>query len=334
MARLSSGPEGGYAISSPLLEPIQYTYNLSAASLNANTPQQISRVNGHHRITLTYNVAGVPYTWSFALTGGTNAIVSTYNPHGNPNNFMTAAGDPPRGCTVTVLLPPPHNTTLKNVFQVTETITGLGLIFVFAYCPDMGIPSTILYPSGQAALTSSVTVNFIFYRNPNLFVSSGYSISMQGPEYYIQPYTTPFISSGGVNPLDAHTPLPFSSVSGQQTIVVSNTTTDFYFAFVVYAGGISAQGAGYIGYIYNPIKNSDLSGYIENATINSIIELGNPLCRINPVQYTITTVAPDSKTYILVFYPSQQQPTITLQTGTLGADSLDVTVAKHIYSLV
>ena len=335
MARLSSGPEGGYAVSSPLLDPITYTYTFSDTSLNTNTPQQIKRVTGHHRNILTYSVAGVPYTWSFALTGGTNAIVSTYNPHGNlSNNFITAPADPPRGCNVTVVLPPPLNTTLKNVFQVTETVTGLGLIFVFAYCPDMGIPSTILYPSGQSALTSSVALNVVFYRNPNLFVGSGYSISMQGPDYYVQPYTTLFPSSGVTNPLDAHTPLPFSSVRGQQTIIVTNTTTNFYFAFVLYAGGISAQGAGYIGYIYNPIKNSELSGYIENSTVNSIIQLGNPACRINPVQYTITTVAPDSKTYIFVFYPSQQAPTITLQTGTLGADSLNVTVAKHIYSMV
>jgi hypothetical protein len=334
MARFSSGPEGGYAVSSPAFETIVYPYTFSAATMNSNVPQPIKRVNGQHRIIMRYTNGGILYSWSFGISGGTNRITSEWaKPRGvaSNNNFITSFGDPPRGCTVVVVLPQPTNTTLVNVFQVTETVTGLGLIFVFAYCPTMGISSTVVYPSGQAPLTSNVIVDLLSYRLPDTFRTPAMYISFQAPEYYVHPYITNFTSSGGVNPLDDNLPHPFSNISGQQTIVVS--IGNFYFSFEIDAKIAACNG--YIGYVNNTMLNSEWDYTAENATIDSIIYLGNPLSIVNPVQYTLTSIAPDSNTYIFVIYPDSRPPTIQLQApGVQGANNVTVTVNKNVYDVI
>lgn len=330
MSRFSSGPEGGYGVSSPQLEIIPLDYTFTSVTMNTGAPQLIKRINGQHRIYLTYVSGGQPYTWYFSLTGGTNQILPTsyYSPS---NNYITVPADPPRGCAVTKIAPAP-NTTRTDVFQVVENLTGLNISLVFAYCPTMGIESTVTYSGG--VLASNLSLNLVLYRNFNRAITGALAFSYQGPDYGIVSWPTSMISSGGVNPLDNHIPLPFSRVSGQQEIVVTNTTTNFFFSFVIdYA--IVKQGNGYIGYCYSPTLNAivqDEEVGISNLTYQA---LDNIYSETNPVRLTITTVAPDSKTYIFVFYPFTSEPTITLQApATLGAQSLSVIVNKNSYLAV
>lgn len=330
--------QGGYALISP-----SYNKNvlLKVISLGLTTPQKFPRVCGPHRIFMTWN----SFTWSFAITGGTNRITSDVLPmfprpsndlYNVPNNFQINDQDvPPCGCTIYTVLPYPQNTTLINVFRVTENLTGNNFSFVVAYCPFTGIDSTITY-DGAPQIPNTVDMKIVSYRvASNNHRAIGYHISFGAPNYIVRSFQTKFIPNAGVNPLDANTPLDFERISGQQTVVFKNTTTGFYFSFDV-DYGIIGQAHGYLGLV-SPTANATLASMdITNATLVSITHQGDVNAVIQVMQFTFD--ANDGRRYVFTFDPvgyNQIPPTIQLVSpGALGAEDATVTVyTRYFHSI-
>lgn len=336
MATYGSGPEGGRALIAP-----SYTKSISRVQISTliNTPQPFPRVCGPHRIVMTSG----SITWSFAITGGTNRISSSVLPMFPKNkddlydqsiNYRINGSDlRPFGCTITTVTPIPQNTTLINVFRVN--VTGSNLSFLLGYCPFMGIDSTITYTG--IPLAGFIDMKIISYRvsagNQRAF---GYITSFGAPKYTVRNFSTTFAPVGGVNPLDSSTPLNFERVSGQQTILVKNTTTNSYFAFDVDYGIIS-QGNGYIGYI-SPTANARLASIdIENATLLSISSPTAFGSIQKVIQYLF--LADDGRTYRFTFDPDgarQTPPTIELVSPgpALGANTLVVNVFVRYFQTI
>lgn len=337
MSRIGSGVQGGTAI----VAPSYHKYvTQSTLTFTPGVPQTFGRVTGPHRIIMTFSPrVGYSVAWSFALTGGTNAVSPDVLPMFprdpqklyNPTINYRINGDdlPSYGCSILALPVPPKSamTTRVNVFEVTETVTGLGLVFTIAECPYAGVEPTV-------ACNSNVTVDMkvISYRAcASNSRAIGWLESRGAPFYVVRNFPTLFISSGITNPLDSHTPLPFKRISGQQTILVSDTS-GFYFSFDV-DYGIIGQGNGYIGSINSRANASLASKDIENATLVSINSPSDPGAVIKMEQFTIT--AGDGRTYIFTFDPNgdvQVQPTIQLLAGPpLGPDSLTVNVFVRFF---
>ena len=291
-------------------------------------------MTGHHRIIVKYN--GV--AWSFALAGGSNRILSTYAPiaaNGSTKlnedlRYTVMANDlPPLGCTVEVIPTDPMTTSTRiDQFRVTDTVTGNSRVLIFSLAPFVGIPSTVESPTGELAYGTDVEIDLVYYRLPDVFRCLGYGISFGAPEYSILDYSTAFTSDGMTNPLDDNLTHEFTRVSGQQTIAVKNDDSGFYFSIDV-DYGIMGQGLGYPGYI-GPQRNATDVGDPVNCVIDSIEGLwGKSLDQA--VKYSITTSAPDSKSYAFIFYPVATNPTIQL----LAPGSLaDESVTLHVYSRV
>lgn len=338
MATYGSGPQGGRALIAP-----SYAKNISRIQISTsiNTPQKIPRVYGPHRIVMSSGAN----TWSFAITGGTNRVSSSVLPmfpkhrddlYDQSINFRINGQDlPPAGCTITTVMPIPQNTTLINVFSVTETVTGSNLSFLLGYCPFMGVDSTVTYTGAPVA--GLIDIKIISYRasagNQRAF---GYIQSFGAPTYVVRNFQTSFVPVLGVNPLDAFSPLNFERVSGQQTILVMNTTTKSYFAFDVDYGIIS-QGNGYLGYI-SPTANARLASMdIENATLLSITTPTASGAIPKVIQYLF--LADDGRTYKFTFEPNGAReipPTIELVSPGpgLGADTLVVNVFVRYFQTI
>lgn len=338
MATYGSGPEGGRALIAP-----SYTKSVSRLQISTliNTPQKFPRVCGPHRIVMTSG----SNTWSFAITGGTNRVSSSVLPMFPKNqdslydqniNYRVNGQDLPSfGCTITTVSPIPKNTTLINVFSVKEIVTGSNLSFTLAYCPFMGIDSTITYTG--AALAGFVDMKIISYRvsagDQRVF---GYIESFGAPRYTVRNFITTFAPVLGVNPLDAFAPLNFERISGQQTILVRNTTTNSYFSFDVDYGIIS-QGNGHLGHI-SPTANARLASIdIENATLLSISASSNSGSVPKVIQYIF--LANDGRTYKFSFDPDGAReiaPTIELVSPgpALAADTLVVNVIVRYFQTI
>jgi len=144
-------------------------------------------------------------------------------------------------------------------------------------------------------------------------------ISFGAPRYKIYKALTNFASSGGVNPLDAHTPLPFNRIIGIQELVVVNETTGFTW-IIELEGGTNGLSNGYIG-AYDQSNNYNITEAVLNCSFQALTPPTNTT-RVN--QFQITTAAPDSKIYTLAYSPFPNVlPTITLNTPyALGAQSL------------
>ena len=163
--------------------------------------------------------------------------------------------------------------------------------------------------------------------------SSGPSggLSFGPPHYNRHVGPTYFTSVGGINPLDANTPLPFIRILGQQFIIATNMTTGFSWAIEV-AGGYNSITGGYLT-AYDSSANYVVTGEPLNCTIvPDYTPPTNPLMLNN---YTVTTNAPDSKTYYIQFSPlATVAPLITLESpGALGADNLVVKVIYYRFRL-
>lgn len=337
MARLGCGPDGGRAKISPTFTSVKTSTAFTAAQVNTGLPLEFSRKQGHHRVYIKYFTnsdpgPGTPFIWSFALSGGTNRVVSSLNDN-RAIDFRIASNDPPRGCSI-VRIPAVGNTTRINQFRVIETVTGNALTFVFAYCPYFGITSTITYTSGPVLSGNGIIVETVAYRLVSEFRATGMDIAFGAPSYSIDQYATNFTSVLGVNPLDAGTPLPFSWVTGQSDVVVQNTTNPgqgFFFSFTV-SYGIQGQAAGYP--YGGPTTNAELEDNPENATLTSSLVL-SPGCITTPIKFTFTTLAPDSRVYAFIFYPDGGAPTIQLVSGApLGANNIQVSVYKPCFETV
>jgi hypothetical protein len=324
--------QGGNSFKNVKFTPNRYTAAFSVAQLNTNLGIPFNKVTGPQTFIMRYENGGpIAPTWEFSIRGGSN----TTSGDGLPiyQNTITNYGvndyvpdpSPPRGCTVTVL-PKPTNSTRINIFQIVENVTGLGLIFHLALAPFAPVQPLLIFPAPQVALFG-ISMTTIFYRTTPGFTTSGIPSSFGAPDYDIESFTTPFTSGGGVNPLDASNPLPFRRFSRQQTIMVTNTTTGFYFSFDIDYGIIN-QGNGYIGYI-NPTVNALLVPHSipQNCTVTNT---GAPQAGVVKIlQYTV--VALDGRTYIFTFDPNtytQTSPTIRLVGPALAADSVTV---ENIY---
>jgi hypothetical protein len=330
------GVQGGRAIIAPAYKKYVTPQAISVA---INTPQTFLRVTGPQRILMTYTpLIGLARTWSFALTGGTNAVSpeglpmfprppdALYNP--TINYRINGADLPPFGCTILTLPVPPASamTTRINIFQVTETVTGLGLSFIVACCPFADVDPTITYTG--LPQTGSIELKVISYRaSGDEHRAIGYPVSRGAPFYSVKNFPTTFVPVAGVNPLDAFNPLPFQRVDGQQTIIVSNTTTGFYFSFDV-DYGIIGQGHGYLGYTFSPTANARLASTdIENAFLVSITSPSDPNAEMKIEQFVLAGF--DGRAYRFTFDPSgynEVPPTIQLLGPVLGGETLVVNV--------
>jgi len=340
MATVGSGyVQGGKALIAP--SAVKYV-DRKQISLGVTTPQKFSRVVGPQRIIMTWGT----YSWAFSLTGGSNTTQSQTLPmfprprddvYNATIDFRINGADLfPFNCTIITILPIPQNTTLINVFQVTETVTGNNFTFLLAYCPTAGIDSTITY-LGAPQVPNFVDMKIVYYRaklsDSRAFT---YPLSYGPPSYYVSNSPTTFAPVVGVNPLDAFTPLQFQRMSGEQTILVSNTTTGFYFAFDV-DYGIIGQARGYLGWV-NPTANASLAAIdVVNATILDISSPGDPNAVIQVIQFVVA--ADDGRTYVFTFDPSgstQVPPTIMLDSPgpVIGAETIVVNVFVRHFQIV
>jgi hypothetical protein len=338
MASYGFGTQGGFSSISP-----SYHKDVvrQVISLGITTPQKFHRVCGPHRIFMTWGI----FTWSFALVGGTNRVSPDVLPMfpRSPNDVYNATINfkindqdaPPYGCTIFTVLPIPQNTTLINVFRVTENLTGNNFSFLVAYCPFTGIDSTITY-SGVPQTPNTIDMKIVSYRvASDNHRAIGYTISFGAPDLVVRNFPTKFTSVAGVNPLDANIPLNFARISGQQTIVFQNINTGFYFSFDV-DYGIIGQAHGYLGWV-NPTANATLASMdITNATLVSITHAGDPNAVIQIMQFTFD--ANDGRRYVFTFNPvgyTQTPPTIELVSpGMLGAEDAMVNVfTRYFYSI-
>lgn len=340
MATYGSGfVQGGNGIMTVKSQPNIYTTTFSTASLNTHLPLEFNRVCGPQTIVMTYNNgAPIQPSWQFTIKGGMNYTSSDVLPMFSNTNTNYGVVDyvpddsPTRGCTISVL-PKPSNTTRINVFEVVESVTGLNLRFTISACPFAPVPPVLVFPAPQVALFG-VTLTNTFYRLSPGFTTGGIPSSYSSPGYEIESFETLFPSSAGVNPLDGMSALPFRRYNGQQTIVVTNTTTGFFFSFDIDYGIIN-QGNGYFGFT-NPTTNAvEVQGtQPKNCTITNT-GLFYP-SMIKPLEYTV--VALDGRTYIFTFDPNsytQAKPTIRLSAGPLfGVENVTVESVYLYFSSV
>jgi hypothetical protein len=164
-------------------------------------------------------------------------------------------------------------------------------------------------------------------RNGNILPSFG------APTITTKGTTTQFLSNAGVNPLDAGTALPFSRISGQQTIVVLDTTTNLGFEFDV-DYGIIGEAGGYIGYI-DPSADAKLAAYPRQCTVTNIPIAGFAGAIMTPVAYSVASLTGDGRTYIFTFYPKNTVPTIQLSAGpALAGNNLEVRVYNRYFKYI
>lgn len=320
--------QGGNALKNVSFDVYNYNTNFSDASLNTNLGLQFNRVTGPQIITMRYNNGGpIEPSWEFYIKGGSNTTSSNLSPM-----FQTTATNygvedyvpdnfPPKGCTISVL-PKPVNSTRINIFEIREFVTGLNLVFRIAMCPSGPVSPILTLPSPQVILFP-INLTTTFYRISSGFGIAGLFSTYGAPQYDIDSLKTEFLSSGGINPLDAGNPLSFRRYSGQQTIMVTNISSGFYFSFDINFG-IIKQGDGYIGYT-SPTINAVL---VENSLSKNCIVTNTGIDQasiVKVLEYSV--LALDGRTYIFKFDPNpynQKAPTIKMVGPAFGIESVVV----------
>lgn len=339
---ISHGSEGGQAIIAPTYKKL---VNKLSLTLAPGVPQTFPRICGPHRIVMTFTpLVGLPSSWTFALTGGSNQTATEVLPmfprksddlYNQVINYRINGNDlPPFGCTITTLPIPPASemSSRINIFQVDETVTGSNFSFKLAYCPFSGIDPTI---TSTAAVTIEMKV--LYYRVfGDRYRAFGYLESRGAPVYIVKNFPTLFNSMAGVNPLDAFTPLPFKRISGTQTILVANTTTGFYFLFDV-DYSVFSQSPGYLGYISPTANALPASSDVENATLVSVGSQNDAGAQIQVIDFILA--ATDGRSYRFRFDPhgyNQTPPTIQLLAPgpVLGAENLVVNVFVRYFQTI
>ncbi len=353
MASLSSGPQGGKGIYSPTYVVNRYAKEWVATDFDDTTPVEFLRVMGPHRIIMTLTTTGEGggiYTFSFSLTGGTNQPVTnsrvmfpnTAKVYNQTINFIVNGSEvPPTGCVVTTdPIPESKIPTRINIFRVRETLSGDDTTFIFRMCPFLNIPTTIETTEDLPA-DSTLAVYAEFYRvHPNLR-TEGILISREAPSYRAQLYTTTITPVDNVSPLDdPTTKVPFKRFSGQQTIVMTNNTTNYYFSFDL-DYGIIGQGNGYLGWCSGTangrvVKSEPIGCTIENVVISGANT--NALAKV--IRLRVTTEVGDGggRVYLLEVSPSgynQIPPTISRELGAaIGDEIVTVQVCGRYFQTV
>lgn len=162
--------------------------------------------------------------------------------------------------------------------------------------------------------------------------SSGPSggISFSAPSYFQRNSVTTFSPSGGINPLDDNKSHTFSRIIGLQYIIVTNTSTNFSFTLPV-IGGSNNLNNGYIG-AFDTTANYYVPYTPTNCTVTLLTPPSNTLS-IN--QFSVTTSAPDSKTYTFTFSPyTSVLPTIQLNSPqAIGNATIQLNVQYFRYQM-
>lgn len=351
MSTFATGPQGGQAIWSPSYVINKYEKTYTESSL-VSGPVNFNRVMGPQRIVMSLIDGVFRYVWSFSLSGGTNRQVtnalpmfpnpsSTYNPS---INFITDPNDvAPMGCMVkTQPIPLSKTSSRINIFDVTETSSGSDYKFRLSMCPFLNIDSTIESIGPSLPPGSTLIVYSEFFRvNPNLR-TGGIPISFMAPEYSVKSYETIIAPNGGISPLDnPSTKIPFTRFAGQQTIMLVNYSTGFYFVIDV-DYGIIGQGNGYLGYV-SPTSNgvlvqgsSPVGCSVSNITISGANT--NAVSKITKLKVSTSVMDGGGREYLITLSPSayrNENPTISRSAGApIGNEEIGVRVYGRYFSSV
>lgn len=340
-----SGPQGGKSLLSNEYVTYSYQKMLSDADLNTNGAFELQRITGHQEIVIHFLVPGpiIP-SCTFYITGGSNTTQSnvlpmfpnTYQTYNQTINYIPA--ETPRGCIVETQ-PQPTGTTRINVFRVTETITGDGYSFIFAFSPFTKVNPTVTFPTGQPPFTGDmIAITSFFARlHPNMR-SSGMPISSGAPEYFNREY--PLTFPGGPNPLDDMQPHEFRRANGIQEIVVTIVSTGFMFSFPI-DYGIIGEANGYIGFV-SPLPKARIPvergmTKIQNCIIEGIGE-SDPIALPSTFGVTTPTDPEGVRFYRFIFDHNpytQKKPTIQLLGGSpFGASDVIINVVTKKFMSV
>jgi hypothetical protein len=344
MSRFSIGPQGGQAIGSPSYVINKYQGVYTRVMLNAG-PVNFQRVMGPQRIVMNLFDGTNTYIWSFAITGGTNKPVtnalpmfpntaSTYDP--SINFILDPAGIVPLGCTVvTQPIPLAKTSSRINIFNVTETTSGLGYAFQLSLCPFLNITTTIQTIGHALPVGSVLTVYSEFFRvHPDLR-TNGTPISFMAPTYATRTYETLINPILGISPLDnPATKVPFNRFSGQQTIVFVNHSTGYYFTIDV-DYGVIGQGNGYLGYV-SPTANGVLvSGSTPvGCSVENIFVSGansNAVMRMTRLEVISDVSDGGGRTYLIDLFPATYGKTTPLISRSAGAPIGNEVIGVQIY---
>lgn len=338
MASLSSGPQGGQGISSPSFIPYSITKLYTQAQLAAGICY-FPRVMGPQKISMILKDGLYTYTWTFSIKGGSNSPQSgalvmfpntapTYNP--SINYGTDPEGLPTMGCSLVVTQAPTGTKTTRiNTFLITENLSGSNYQFKLSMCPFYGIDSSIEVVGTLPPVGSTLTMITEFYRSTPDLRTSGVLLSFSAPSYSVKAFETDIAPISGSSPLDSLI-IPFVRFPGQQTIMVVNYNTGYYFSFDVDYGIIS-QAGGYLGY-RSPTPNAKVvQGSIAYGCTISTSSTADPNAIQRPIYIDATTDASDfTRTYRFTFYPfpaNPQEPTIQLISGALiGNEEIGVRV--------
>lgn len=351
MSTFSIGPQGGQAIYSPSYKINKYEKIYTEASLTSG-PVYFQRVIGPQRIVMNLTDGLFTYTWSFALSGGTNRQVTNALPmfpnttktYNSSDNFIVDPnGLAPLGCIVeTQPIPATKTSSRINIFDITETLSGSSYKFRLSACPFSNIDSTIELIGPALPSESTLTVYSEFFRvNPNLR-TDGIPISFMSPSYKVKLYETSILPVDGVSPLDSpSTKIQFTRFAGQQTIVFINYTTGYYFTIDI-DYGIIGQGNGYIGYV-SPTSNGTLvpNSTPIGCTVKNVFVNGSNVYAVSKmVRLEVTSPVDDGggRTYLIDLFPSayrNEKPTISVSSGApIGNEDLAIRVYGRYFSTV
>ena len=350
MSRFAVGPQGGQALQSPSYTTYKYTGTYTKTQLTTNLAL-LKRVMGQQRIVCTLAIAGTPYTFSFALTGGTNRpttnalpmfpnLASTYSTL--INYALDGQNTPPAGCTVEMLPIPSGGTASRiNIFDVTETLSGSNYVFRFSLCPFLNIDSTIESTGPVLPDGTTLTVYSEFFRVTPDLRTEGKLISGMTPNYTTRLFNTLVPTNGAASPLDTPgTKVDFRRYPGQQTIVFTNLTTSYYFSIDL-DYGIIGQANGYIGFTTSPTANCRTISTPVGCTVNSVaVSNANSNANSRVIRLEVTSPVSDGggRVYTLEFSPYAYQkaaPTISLGSGAvLGNVDVNVGVYARYFSYV
>ncbi len=327
------GPQGGRSLSSPTYQIYKYTRTYTPTTLiNGEFP----RVTGQQRISIILTYGGFDYTFCFSISGGTNQQVTNCLPmfpntaptYDQSINYVPDGKDiAPVGCTVEMHpVPIDKSVSRINIFNVTESTTGSNYVFQLSVCPFFNIP-TIINSIGPALDSDTIiTVTVEFFRvNPDLR-TNGVFISRMTPSYRTVAFIADIEPVDSVNPLDSGDSVPFVRFNGQQTIIVTNETTGFYFMLDV-DYGIVGQGNGYLGYL-DPSENCKSVYKSVNCTLESVFtSFGDSYSITKTMRLRITTSSADDggHVYEMSFSPyayTKLSPTIKLVSGNAIGDSI------------
>jgi hypothetical protein len=349
MAVYAIGPQGGRALATTAYNITKFTKSFTSVDLASKV--EIPRVVGPHRVIVKYNASGFTYIWSFGLKGGTNRVTTNALPmFPNPAqvydqtiNYVVNGQDiPPMGCTVETQPISKISTSSRiNIFDVTDSMSPDNLVLRFELCPFLHIPTTVGVIGGVVTPGSNMEISILFYRTTPKLKTNGIKMSYMAPDYTTKVWTVPIDSNGTHNPLDdPNTALQFIRFDGQQTIMLVNLTTGYYFSFDI-DYGIIGQGGGYIGYV-DPSANAALveGSVLENCSISNVnVNYANTNSVSKLIKIVATTNPADGggRDYIFEFVAMSYRdikPTIQMTGTPFGNQNLELRIYTREFSSI